>query len=175
VRFNRRTTTFQQHNYNLINLRVNATTFNKLWLFFYQKFKIMNELEKSFSEKVKFLCENLFLMSETDAAIKPIEWKKIKSINSEIVAEKLNQSAENTLEIIAFDDFFTPLTTSQEWHQEAEKANLLRFSELKTFLSEKLTEIQVFKTSGAAKKEVVLLGKNPEGFVAGFKTYVVET
>jgi Nuclease A inhibitor-like protein len=135
----------------------------------------MNEIEKSFAEEIKILCDNLYVISETDAPLKAIEWKKNTTISSEIVAEKLKQSAENPLQILSVDDFFQNKITIKDWHGEAEKATVARFLSLKNYLSAKLSEVVVYKTTNNPRAEIVIVGKNSEGFYAGLKTYVVET
>jgi hypothetical protein len=135
----------------------------------------MNEIEKSFAEEIKTLCEKLYVISETDAPLKAIEWKKNTTISSEIVAEKLKQSSENPLQILSVDDFFQNKIAIQDWHGEAEKATVARFLTLKNYLTEKLSEMVVYKTTNSPRAEIVIVGKNSEGFYAGLKTYVVET
>lgn len=135
----------------------------------------MNEIEKSYADEIKILCENLYVTSETDAPLKAVEWKKNTSISNEIVAEKLKQSSENPLEVLNIDDFFQNKITPQDWHGEAEKATAERFLSLKNYLTTKLSDIIVYKTTKNARREIVILGKNSEGFYAGLKTYVVET
>jgi hypothetical protein len=135
----------------------------------------MNEIEKSFAEEIKILCEKLYVMSETDAPLKAIEWKKNTTISSEIVAEKLKQSSENPLKILSIDDFFQNKIIIQDWHSDAEKVTVGRFLALKNYLTEKLSEIVVYKTTNNPRCEIVILGKNTSGFYAGLKTYVVET
>lgn len=135
----------------------------------------MNEIEKSFADEIKMLCEDLYVTSETDAPLKVVEWKKMSAISNEVVAEKLKQSAENQLEILTFDSFFENKTTAKDWHSEEEKATLTKFVALKTYLSSKLSDIVVYKTTGDARREIAIVGKNVEGFYAGLKTYVVET
>lgn len=135
----------------------------------------MNEIEKSYADEIKILCETLYVTSETDAPLKVVEWKKISSISNEIVAEKLKQSVENPLEILTFDAFFENKITAKDWYGDDEKANLAKFVALKTYLSSKLSDIVVYKTTGDARREIAIVGKNVEGFYAGLKTYVVET
>ncbi len=135
----------------------------------------MNEIEKSFADEIKILCENLYVMSETDAPLKIVEWKKLTSISNEVVAEKLKQTTENPLETLTFDDFFQNKTTPKDWHGDEEKVTLTKFVVLKTFLAAKLSDIIVYKTTGSARREIAIIGKNTEGFYAGLKTYVVET
>ena len=135
----------------------------------------MNEIEKTFAEEIKTLCENLYVMSETDAPLKVVEWKKVIFVSDEIVAAKLKQSAENPLETMTFDDFFQNKITPQTWHGEDEKATLERFVALKSYLAAKLSDIVVYKTTGDARREIAIVGKNADGFYSGLKTYVVET
>ena len=135
----------------------------------------MNEIEKSFADEIKILCENLYVMSETDAPLKVVEWKKSTSISSGIVAEKFKQSVENPLEILTFDDFFQNKTTPKDWYGDEEKATLAKFVALKDYLATKLSDIVVYKTTGSARREIAIIGKNEAGFYAGLKTYVVET
>jgi hypothetical protein len=135
----------------------------------------MNEIVKSFTEELDALCEGLLLMSETDAPLKSFEWKKSSAIDENIVKTKLKVAPEAALETLSVEDFLKISVTPQDWHGEIEKKSAEGFQQIATFLSQKLKEVKVFKTTGNARRDVVVVGLTENGTCAGFKTYTVET
>jgi Nuclease A inhibitor-like protein len=135
----------------------------------------MNEIVKNFCEELDALCEGLWVMSETDAPIKPFEWKKVSVLDEVILKEKLKQSPDALLETQTLEDFFIQKITPQDWHGEEEKKSVLGFQNLFNAVKEKLTDAKVIKTIGAARREVLIVGKLESGHFAGLKTYTVET
>ncbi len=135
----------------------------------------MNEIVKSFTDELDALCEGLLLMSETDAPLKAFEWKKSTIIDENTIKTKLKVAPEATLETLNVEDFLKNSVTPQEWHGEIEKKFAEGFLQVAGFLNEKLKDVKVFKTTGDARREVVVVGLTENGTCAGFKTYTVET
>lgn len=133
------------------------------------------EVEKiDFISKFENLVDGLFVMSETDAPLKPFVWKKVAMIDDSLLRKKAKKDGESMIETLSIEDFFRNMVTPQDWHSEQEKTDVLKFQLVLENISSTLSEPKVYKI-GDAKKEVFLVGKTKEGEYAGLKTYVVET
>lgn len=71
-------------------------------------------------------------------------------------------------------EFWSPVTTIEEWFGDEERATAERFQHLKDLVDHLLTDRQVFRV-GDTEIDVYLLGKPADGARVGLKTKVVET
>lgn len=71
-------------------------------------------------------------------------------------------------------DFWSPVTTIEDWFGEEEKETAKRFQQLKETVDRLLTDRQIFRV-GDTEIDVYLLGKPADGPWVGLKTMVVET
>ncbi len=134
-----------------------------------------NEIEKiDFVAQLHDLVDGLYVMSETDAPLKPFVWKNIDMIDDALLLKKAKVSPETCLEKWTIEYFFRNMITPQDWHGEQEKEDVLKFQNLLGTLQSSLTEPSVYRI-GDTKKEVFILGKLADGNIGGLKTYVVET
>lgn len=134
-----------------------------------------NEIEKiDFVAQLHDLVDGLYVMSETDAPLKPFVWKNIDMIDDALLLKKAKVSPETCLEHWTIEEFFKNMITPQDWHGEQEKADVLKFQNVLSSLQSSLTEPSVYRI-GDTKKEVFILGKLADGNIGGLKTYVVET
>lgn len=134
-----------------------------------------NEIQQSdFQAKFQELVEGLYIMSETDAPLKPIDWKNIDCVDEDIIRKKAKQKADVPIEQWNIDDFFANRIIIQDWQSPEEKAAVVRLQQVVSSLKEDLTDTNVWKI-GEAKKDVFIIGKKADGHYAGLKTYVVET
>lgn len=133
------------------------------------------EIEQiDFISKFENLVEGLYVMSETDAPLKPFIWKKTNSIDEVLVRKKAKQNVDVPIEILTIDDFFKNMITPQDWHSEEEKADVLKLQNVVLNVKATITEPMVYKV-GEIKKDVFIVGKIGEGQYGGLKTLVVET
>ena len=122
--------------------------------------------------------KGLLYTSESDAPIQPFVWTKAEvgadTLTPDVVRhwKKLptGQKAAET----KFADFFAPMTTSQSWYGDEEKATMQKFQQLVKTLQANLTDLRVY-TFGDAKQEVYVVGKTASGDFAGVHTQAVET
>jgi hypothetical protein len=128
----------------------------------------------NFIAKFERLVDGLYVMSETDAPLKPFIWKKTKGIDDALLRKKAKTDADTPIESLEIEDFFKTMTTPQDWHGEDEKAATLKFQQLIADLKAHINEPKVYKV-GDAKKEVFIVGKLNDGEFGGLKTLVVET
>ncbi len=127
------------------------------------------------------LTKELLVMSETDAPLTPFFWEIKEEITPELVA-KHSEKPENErspVEKIEFKAFFEKYTQKEDWYGEEELATVTKFENLAKGLSEKLTELAVYRV-GKINIDVFVVGKifNDKKEIlahAGVKTFVVET
>lgn len=140
-----------------------------------RKMTIDSETESTpFIEKLKELCEGLYYISETDAEIFPFEGEKAEAVSADDILSQTKSAPDTAVEERSFSEIFDRLTAIEDWFGEEEKANAEKFSELRKYLEENLTDLKVFKL-GRIKIDIYFVGLNAEGKLMGIKTKAVET
>jgi hypothetical protein len=112
-------------------------------------------------------------MSESDYPFEVFVWDNITDLTPEQLLEKTGHSPDTPIETIGIDKFFRQAVTSQDWHNEEEKAEVNRYQELLSFLKENLEDIQVYRLD-ECEIDVYIVGQC-SGQLIGLKTKVVET
>jgi hypothetical protein len=108
-------------------------------------------------KKLQTLTDGLLMMSESDYPFEIIEG-----------VGELKPDKELTL-----DEFFCNCTTHQDWHNEEEAAEVIRFQELVSFLKDNLEDVKVY-LCGECEIDVYIIG-NMNGDLVGLRTKVVRT
>lgn len=129
----------------------------------------MNEIDQ-----LKKSSEGLLWISEANYPFEVFTWDNTAILTSALVLERAGYPPDTPIEVQTLDQFFAPATTEEDWHNEAEKAQVKRYQALKQTLSDCLTDIQVYRL-GSTTIDIYIVGKTPEGTVAGLSTKVVET
>ena len=78
------------------------------------------------------------------------------------------------MKVKSLDVFFEDATEEQDWHDEAEKAEVEKNKQLVGTLKEALKDVKVFLIGKAAEKDACIVGRTDSGW-AGLRTKVVET
>jgi hypothetical protein len=136
-----------------------------------------DDLLKYFGE----LTKELWVMSETDAPLTPFFWEIKEEITPELVI-KHSEKPENEcspVEKVDFKVFFEKYIQKEDWYGEEELTIVTKFENLAKGLSEKLSDLVVYRV-GKINIDVFVLGKvvNDKKEIiayAGVKTFVVET
>ena len=122
----------------------------------------------------------LLFPSETDASLEPFVVSPTAANRSDCAdaspAELMPAGivpADAVQLMQSLEEFFAPATIEAEWMNADERATARRFQTLVATLRDTLTDIQLFRTRGAAA-EVFIVGRSVQGW-AGVKTRVVET
>jgi len=116
----------------------------------------------------------LLWISEANYPLEVFTWDNIDILTPELVLERAGYPPNTPIEVQPLDEFFAPATTEEDWHNEAEKAQVKRYQALKQTLLNCLTDIQVYRL-GSTTIDIYIAGKTPEGTVAGLSTKIVET
>jgi len=116
----------------------------------------------------------LLWISEANYPLEVFTWDNIDILTPALVLERTGYPPDTPIEIQTLDQFFASVTTEENWHNEAEKAQVKRYQALEQTLSDCLTDIQVYRL-GSTTIDIYIAGKTAQGTVAGLSTKVVET
>ena len=126
--------------------------------------------------EVTVLLKDLWYPSESD---EPIEWVSFSVSASPPLTVSdlefgLGLPPSTVAEEISAADFWTPVTTTEEWYGEVEKKQVENFLKLKSLLEADFKEWQAFRI-GQTEVDLYLLTQINEKEWGGLKTMVVET
>jgi hypothetical protein len=78
------------------------------------------------------------------------------------------------VEGLELDDFFAPVSRTEEWMDDSERETAQRFQNMKETLEDLLTDISVYRV-GEINVDVYIVGRTDDGYYAGVSTKLVET
>jgi hypothetical protein len=131
---------------------------------------------KQLEAELKKASDGLLMMSETD---EPFEFyfdeqHSGAELNEETVRKLAGMPAQYPLEVVELDYFFRNMTRSNDGDSEVQRQQAQRFQILQSKLHELLYDVRAYRI-GESRITVFILGKTPDGKIAGLKTVVVET
>ena len=129
----------------------------------------MNATETA--ESLAHLSEGLLFISESEYPLEQFLWQAA-DLTPETILTKSRKPVDTSIEEISIDDFFAPVATDEDWHDDEDRKNVQRFQELVKALSA-LKNVQVFKL-GKVEIDVYIVGAIGKDLV-GLKTTVIET
>ena len=122
-------------------------------------------------EHLSTLSKGLLYPSESDYPLEAFRWKAA-TLSPETILTRSHKPADTSIEAITLEEFFAPVTTDEDWHDEEDRANAHRFRDLQVAIAT-LENVQVFKV-GQIEIDVYIIGSIGSDAV-GLKTTVVET
>ena len=117
------------------------------------------------------LSEGLLFPSESEYALEKILWTAA-ALTPETILKRSQKPADTPIKAIALDDFFAPVVTEQDWHDDEDRITVQRFRDLQTAIAT-LENVQVFRV-GQIEIDVYIVGAIGSD-VVGLKTTVIET
>ena len=132
--------------------------------------------KNSLKEQIEALTADLMYPSESDEKIAFFEMELSTAQKLSIADFRMFNGIkpETVITEISMDDFFKPLIKVEDWFGEEEKKWAEDSMKLKTLLSEKAKDFQIFKV-GSVEIDVFVFGKVEECLWMGLKTKVIET
>ena len=132
--------------------------------------------KNSLKEQIEALTADLMYPSESDEKIAFFEMELSTTQKLSIADFRMFNGIkpETVITEISMDDFFKPLIKVEDWFGEEEKKWAEDSMKLKTLLSEKAKDFQIFKV-GSVEIDVFVFGKVEECLWMGLKTKVIET
>jgi len=137
----------------------------------------MNEESPEFKHQ-KLLAEitklvaGLTYISETDADVQAFAGGAVT--NDDVSSAVTEIDTRQPVEEVDTANFFSRLTTPQDWFGAVEKKRAERFARLQRFIEENLRGIKVLKV-GRVQKTIYIAGISPNNNLLGVKMDAVET
>lgn len=126
------------------------------------------------SDRITNAANGLFYISETDAEMIPFVWTNAESVTAEKILELAATTGDQSVETAEPEVFFARLTQVRDWYGDREKAKAARFAELYRVLKTELSDLHVFRI-GRIRIDIIIVGIDGEGRLAGVRTVAVET
>jgi hypothetical protein len=132
----------------------------------------LNEIE----EQLKEATDGLLMMSETDAPFEFYHAENFKgdTLDDDTVRKLAAMPSDYPLEKVELEYFFRNMTHARPENGEEGMQQAKRFENLQKKLRELLQDVQVYRI-GESQIVVLILGRTPDGEIAGLKTMLVET
>ncbi|WP_414755631.1 nuclease A inhibitor family protein [Anabaena sp. CCY 9910] len=135
----------------------------------------MNNTNSDILEQLKLASDGLLFMSESDYPFEVFLWEEIAPpVTHEIVLQQTSHGQDTPVEVVNIDSFFSRATTPQDWHEDEEKAVVVKFQKLLEVIKLNLKNPQVYRL-GRIEIDVYIIGETPTRNLAGLSTKVVET
>jgi len=119
-------------------------------------------------------CRGLVYTSETDAAFEPFFRAAANVISESALLDRLKLEFGDRYEEVSVDAFFERLMRAETWHTPNQKRNIKKMGALKNLLVSNLTNVRVFRI-GRIRIDILAVGLDKEGNIAGIRTRAVET
>jgi hypothetical protein len=116
-------------------------------------------------------CKGLVYVSETDAPIEPFF---VQNPAGEPAAEVLKNLIPGECAEADFEEFFARLTKDQDWHTLMHRRTVKKFRTLRNLLRSNLTDLCVYRF-GRVRIDILAVGRDANGNLAGIRTRAVET
>ncbi|MDJ0797858.1 MAG: nuclease A inhibitor family protein [Calothrix sp. MO_167.B12] len=124
--------------------------------------------------KLKNASDGLLWLSESDYPFETVLWSSMENLTNDKLLQKFKRSPDTLVEVRDIDRFFARATTESDWHDQSEKVEVEKYRQLVEILKTNLTDIKVYRV-GEIEIDVYIIGKTPDGSIAGLSTMVVET
>ncbi|SIQ95813.1 nuclease A inhibitor family protein [Pontibacter lucknowensis] len=131
---------------------------------------------KQIETELKEATDGLLMISETDAPFEFYQAENFKgeTLDEETVLKLAAMPADYPFEELELGYFFRNMTHARPDAGEEGMQQAKRFQHLEKKLHELLQDVKVYRV-GETQKLVLILGRTPNGEIAGLKTMVVET
>lgn len=138
--------------------------------------QIDSGIETKWQLEVTTLLKNLWYPSESE---EPVEWISFQSsVLPPLTVSDLEfyqgLPPKVHVEEIAVESFWGPVATVEEWYEEDERVQVMKFVELRLLLETNLKNLQAFR-AGQIEIDLYLLGQISEKEWGGLKTKLIET
>jgi len=134
-------------------------------------------MSDSILPQLQSAAKGLLYPSEQDHPIKAFVWSKADVGTAslpDLIKQQAKASASTAVETQPLEEFFAPIATPQDWHGDEEKKSVAQAQQLASTLQQHLSGVKVYRI-GDTDKKVYVVGKTPQGDLAGVTTSVVES
>jgi hypothetical protein len=133
----------------------------------------MTSPDTAILDTLKQASAGLQYTSESDYPFQVFSWPLDTLTPKELLAQT-GHSKDTAIQLEDFDKFFAQATQEKDWYGAEEKKTVAQYKHLVHTLQTTLSNIQVYRV-GQIELDVYIVGKTPQGSLAGLSTKVVET
>jgi hypothetical protein len=116
---------------------------------------------------------DLLWSSESDYPFEIVTWPQDTALTPTALFADL-PDPHPQIETMSVTELFEPVLTIEDWYEDAELAQVDRYTDLLHAIESNLVDPQVFRV-GEVEIAIYIVGKTPDGDLVGLKTHVVET
>jgi len=133
-------------------------------------------MDTNITETLKQSSSGLLMMSESEYPFEVINWVGAgkEPIAIKKILQLTNHPQDSLIEEVELEHFFRNCAFEQEWHDEHQKQEVVKFQTLLNALKDNLKEIKVYRV-GSTSIDVYIIGKTATGDLAGLSTKAIET
>jgi hypothetical protein len=133
----------------------------------------MTSRDTALLDTLKKASQGMLYSSESDYPFDVFSWQT-DTLTPEQVLIETKHSQNTPIQVWDLNKFFAQVTEERDWHGPAEKETVAQYKHLVHTLQTTLSDIQVYRV-GEIELDVYIVGKTPQGSLAGLSTKVVET
>lgn len=126
--------------------------------------------DRQFIQNLKLAIADLLWSSEAEYPFEIVYWQGIDAT----LLQHYNYPPHTPVKTTEFKSFFASATTEKQWHNQSERAEVKRYQELVSLMSDNLSDLQVYLI-GEVEIDVYILGKTQHQAIAGLKTKIIAT
>ena len=98
---------------------------------------------KELTDRLLTLSKDLLFPSESEYPLEPFTWKSA-TLKPETILTRSQKPADTAIESITLEDFFTTVTTDEDWFEDEDREIAQRFRDLQAAIAT-LENVQVFR------------------------------
>jgi hypothetical protein len=135
---------------------------------------LTNSPDQELIAQLELATKDLLWLSEAEYPIQVVYWHDADSFTQDTLLQQQQFSPETKITIQEFHSFFAIATKQETWHNEAEQAQVAKYQNLVSLMSENLTDLKVYLL-GEVEIAVYILGQTQQLAIAGLTTFIVAT
>lgn len=124
-------------------------------------------------EILKQSSTGLLMTSESEYPFEVINWGKCE-LTTQKILQITNHPQDSVVEQVELEYFFRNIAFAQEWHDEHQKQEIVKFQTLLDVLKDNLKEVKVYRI-GSTSVDVYIIGEAANQDLVGLSTKVIET
>lgn len=127
-------------------------------------------------ESLKQASNGLLMISESEYPFEVIEWviEDGESLTIQKILQLTNHQQDSSTEEVELEYLFRNCAFEKEWHEEAQKQEVVKFQTLLNTIKSNLNEIKVYRV-GTTEVDVYIVGKTETNDLVCLSTKLIET
>ncbi|MGL5833584.1 MAG: nuclease A inhibitor family protein [Waterburya sp.] len=139
-----------------------------------QTVDLANSTDQELIAQLELATKDLLWFSEAEYPIQVVYWHDAASFTQNTLLQQQQYAPETRIATQEFHDFFAVATKQETWHNEAEQAQVVKYQNLVSLMSDNLTDLKVYLL-GEVEITAYILGTTSHQAIAGLTTFIIAT